>query len=151
MKTSATSSSCSCPFAVSFALHTIGYTAFTYGAVGAGAMAGAAVTSSWAGVSAGAVVGLAAVPVTAIVIYANNQKHKHEIEREFARRRVALPLTLAPGEPHAGSFFFPMTVGPQALRLEWTKGPDHQVSLLPLPMLAGMHQRELPKGTKNDP
>jgi hypothetical protein len=34
-----------------------------------------------------------------------------------------------------------MTVSPQALRLEWVRGADSGVSLLPLPMLAGMHRK----------
>jgi len=126
---------------VSFALNTLGYVALTYGAVGAGALVGGAATSSWAGLAAGATVGLVAVPVTAIAIYANNQKHKHQIEGEFNRRRVVLPLALNTGETRAGSLFFPMTVSPQSLRLEWIRGGEHGVSLLPLPMLAGLHQQ----------
>ena len=125
---------------VNFALNTLGYAAFTYGAVGTGVFVGATL-SGWSGMEAGAVVGLAALPVAAVAVYANNQNHKHEIEREFNRRRVALPLSLPPGASHAGSLFFAMTVSPQALRLEWTKGTEHGVSLLPLPMLAGMHQK----------
>jgi len=126
---------------VNFALNTLGYAAFTYGAVGTGVLVGAA-ASGWGGVTAGAVVGLAAMPVTAIVIYANNQRHGHAIEREFNRRRVALPLTLPAGQEHTGSLFFPMTVSPQALRLGWVRGTNSSVSLLPLPMLAGMYRTE---------
>lgn len=131
---------------ISFALNTIGYAAFTYEAVGAGAMVGAAMTNTWGGFTAGATVGLVAVPVTALVVYANNQKHKHAIEDEFNRRRMALPLTLTPGKPHTGSLFFPMTVSPQALRLEWIKGSNRVTSILPLPMLAGMHRTGPSKG-----
>ena len=124
---------------VSFVLNTLGYVAFTYGAAGAGAMIGAAATNTWGGLAAGATVGLVAVPVTAIVVYANNQKHRHLIEGEFSRRRLALPLALAAGETRNGSLFFPMTVSPPSLRLEWVRGRDHGTSLLPLPMLAGLH------------
>ncbi len=134
---------------VSFALNTIGYAAFTYGAVGAGAFVGAAMTSTWGGMATGAVAGVVAVPVTAIVVYANNQKHKHQIEGEFTRRRVALPLILSPAEAHTGSFFFPMTVSPQALRLEWIKGAERGTIVLPLPMLAGMHVKEPSKKNTN--
>jgi len=105
-------------------------------------MVGASITSTWGGLAAGATVGLVAVPVTAIVVYANNQKHKHQIEAEFARRRAVLPLELSAGEARTGSFFFPMTVSPQALRLEWTKGGERGAVVLPLPMLAGMHRPE---------
>ena len=127
---------------VSFALNTLGYAALTYGAVGAGMMVGATVTSTWGGLAAGATVGLVAVPVTAVVVYANNQKHKHQIEAEFTRRRVALPLEIAAGETRTGSFFFPLTVSPQSLRLEWLKGGERSAIVLPLPMLAGLHRPE---------
>lgn len=129
---------------VNFALNTLGYVAFTYGAVGTGVLVGAA-AGGWSGVAVGATVGLIAVPVTAIVIHANNQKHKHEIEDEFSRRRLALPRVLPPGQNLTGSLFFPMTVGPQSLRLEWTRGEEHGVTSLLLPMLAGMH-RAVPPG-----
>ena len=135
---------------VNFALNTLGYVSFTYGATGAGFFVGAALTSSWGGATTGAVLGLAAVPVTAIAVYANNQKHKRAIEHEFNRRRLALPLTVPTHAARSGSFFFPMTVSPQALRLEWSRGPASGVSLLPLPMLAGMHRdaRSAPNTSK---
>lgn len=134
---------------VSFALNTLGYAALTYGAAGAGMLVGAAVTNTWGGLAAGATVGLVAVPVTAIVIYANNQKHRHAIEREFNRRHLALPLTLNAGETRSGSLFFPMTVSPQALRLEWSTAIEHGISHRPLPMLAGMHRKEsVPSSTR---
>lgn len=126
---------------VNFALHTIGYAALTYGALGAGAVIGGVLTNSWAGLTAGATVGVAAVPVTAIVIYVNNQKHRRLIEAEFQRRRLTLPLTLAPGEARSGSLFFPMTVSPQSLRLEWLRDDQADSSLLPVPMLAGLHRK----------
>lgn len=126
---------------VSFALNTLGYAALTYGTVGVGAMTGAYLTSSWGGVTAGATVGLIAVPVTAILIYADNQKHKHAIEGEFNRRRLTLPLSLPARESRSGSLFFPMTVGPQSLRLEWMRGTQRGLITLPLPMLTGMHRK----------
>jgi hypothetical protein len=137
---------------LSFALNTLGYAALTYGAAGAGMLVGAAVTNTWGGLAAGATVGLAAVPLTAIVIYANNQKHRHEIEREFSRRRLALPLILAPGETRKGSLFFPMTVGPRALRLEWARDNGRRTpNDLPLPMLAGMHLQAPSSPAPNKP
>lgn len=127
---------------VSFALNTLGYAALTYGAAGAGMLVGAAMTNTWGGLAAGATIGLVAVPVTALAIYANNQKHRHQIEKEFSRRRLSLPLALAPGETRQGSLFFPMTVGPRSLRLECAEGTVRRPSDLPLPMLAGMHLME---------
>jgi len=129
---------------ISFALNTLGYAALTYGTAGAGMIVGAAVTNTWGGLAAGATIGLVAVPVTALAVYANNQKHRHGIEREFSRRRLALPLTLTPGETRNGSLFFPMTAGPRSLRLEWVEGSVRKPSDLPMPMLAGMHLKTLP-------
>jgi hypothetical protein len=125
---------------VSFALNTVGYAALTYGAVGAGAIVGAALTSSWAGLGAGATVGLAAVPVTAIVVYAKNQKNKHAIEAEFARRRLAFPLVLKPGESRTGSLFFPMSVSPAKLSLDLLADGATSTIDYPTPMLAGLHE-----------
>jgi len=127
---------------VNFALHTLGYIAFTYSAVGAGAMIGAAATNTWGGVAAGATVGVAMVPVTAIIIHLNNQSHRRAIEAEFRRRRLALPLTLRPGETRSGSLFFPMTVSPQSLRLESEIDGREEFHPLPLPMLVGMHRAD---------
>jgi hypothetical protein len=136
---------------VNFALNTLGYAALTYGAAGAGMLVGAAMTNTWSGLAAGATIGLVAVPVTALAVYANNQKHRHEIEREFSRRRMTLPLTLAPGETRKGSLFFPMTVGPRSLRLEWVEGTARRPVFLPLPMLAGMHLKAPASPAPNKP
>jgi len=129
---------------VNFALNTLGYVALTYSTAGVGAMVGAALTSSWGGMSTGAIFGLAAVPVAAVLVYADNLNHKHKIEHEFNRRRLVLPLTLPTHAARSGSFFFPMTVSPQALRLEWSRGSETGISVLPLPMLAGMHRSTPP-------
>ncbi|HWA26295.1 MAG TPA: hypothetical protein VG734_11580 [Lacunisphaera sp.] len=129
---------------VNFALNTLGYVALTYGAVGTGVIVGAAATNSWAGVTTGAAVGVAAVPVTAIVVYVNNQNHRRAIEAEFHRRRLTLPLSLGPGETRSGSLFFAMAVSPQSFRLESTGNGSSEFNSLPLPMLAGMHRKEAP-------
>lgn len=125
---------------VSFALNTVGYAALTYGAVGAGAVMGAAITSSWGGLTAGATVGLAAVPVTALVIYAKNQKNKRAIEQEFHRRRLTLPLTLRAGEKVSGSLFFPMSVSPREFVLRWKENGVERTTTYATPMLAGLHE-----------
>jgi hypothetical protein len=125
---------------VNFALNTLGYVALTYGAVATGAVTGATLTGSWGGMAAGGMAGLVAVPVTAVVVFANNVKHRHAIEREFDRRRITLPLALGPGEARSGSLFFPMAVGPRSLRLGWSSASATGTSLLPLSALAGLHR-----------
>lgn len=124
---------------VNFALNALGYAAFTYGAVGAGVIVGAVTTSTWSGLAAGATVGLVAVPVTAIVIYARNQNKRGVIENEFHRRRLKLPLTLQPGESQSGSLFFPMTVSPKELVVEWLQDGKAGVTRLVPAALAGLH------------
>ncbi len=64
---------------------------------------------------------------------------KDKIMREFARRRLFLPVTMPPGETIEGSLFFPMTPGPQRLVLHG-RYDDAPVSLtLPLKPLAALH------------
>lgn len=127
---------------VNFALNALGYAAFTYGAVGAGAMVGAAFTSTWSGLATGAIAGLVVVPATAVVIYARNQQKRGIIETEFHRRRLPLPLTLAPGESRRGSLFFPMTVSPRELVLVRSQDGASAEIRLPTPVLTGLHELE---------
>ncbi len=125
---------------VSFALNTVGYVAYAYGAMGAGFLAGAAATSTWAGAATGVAVGLAAVPVTAVVIHHKNQQKRRIIEDEFQRRRCPLPVALGPGETRRASLFFPMTLSPAELVLSWREGGASGESRLPTPGLAGLHE-----------
>lgn len=127
---------------VNFALNTLGYAALTYGAVGAGMITGAAITSTWGGLAAGAVVGAAVVPVTAIVVVAKNSKQRRIVEAEFQRRRLPLPLELAPGASRTGSLFFPMSVSPRELIVHWSRDGAAGTTTLPTPQLRGLHEAE---------
>ena len=59
------------------------------------------------------------VPVIALVdivaVQLINRKNKKTVQQEFDRRRLDLPLVAHAGATLTGSFFFPMTPGPQAL------------------------------------
>lgn len=128
---------------ISFALNTLGYAALTYGAVGVGAMTGAALTSSWAGLSTGAAIGAAVVPAAAVYVMVKNNRNRRIVEAEFHRRRVPLPLTLAPGETRSGSLFFPMSVSPRELIVHWTRDAVAGSTTLATPQLAGLHEPEM--------
>lgn len=118
---------------------------------GAGAVAlyGAAVVGSATGalLSGGAVAGgataLNVVPVLAIanvaVVAVINSNNKKKVRDEFDRRRLSLPLTVAAGESRQGSFFFPMTPGPQMLCLRGQNGAQSVELVIDLKPLGGLH------------
>jgi hypothetical protein len=58
---------------------------------------------------------------------------------EFKRRRLALPLTLAPGETRTGSVFYPMVRNPSSLELRWSSESSSGQAALPLDFLRGLH------------
>ena len=72
---------------------------------------------------------------------------KEELAYEFARRRLALPLTLAPGEARVGSLFFPMVPNPRALSLHWSRGTSGGELALPLDSVHGLHVATPPQAT----
>jgi hypothetical protein len=95
--------------------------------VGSAGAAGAAATTA------------VALPVYGVAVWGINRHNKAAIAKEFARRKLALPITLGPGETKSGSLFFPMIPNPRSLGLEWSNGPDRGVSVLPLDPLHGIH------------
>jgi len=121
----------------------------TYVGIEIGTAAGAIMGGS-AAATGGAAVALAVIPVFAVVdltaVAVMNHNNKKKVVAEFDRRRLVLPLALAPGATATGSFFFPMTPGPQRLVV---KGKTGEVPLeigLELKELAGLHLR--PKDAK---
>ena len=60
---------------------------------------------------------------------------------EFGQRRLALPLTIAPGGARVGSLFFPMIPNPRALTLHWLSGTSGGELMLPLDSVHGLHVR----------
>lgn len=105
--------------------------------------AGTAVAFS-AGIFSSAAAGAATATVIALPLYyigvlTINHHNKVAMETEFNRRRLVLPLTLAPGETQTGSLFFPMLPGPRSLNLHWTDGSATDEVVLPLDILSGLH------------
>ena len=92
-----------------------------------------------AGASAAAAATLVAIPVYYIAVLTINHRNKVAMKNEFTRRRLALPLTLAPGETRTGSFFFPMVPSPRSLGLRWSTATTSGESVLPLDFLRNLH------------
>jgi hypothetical protein len=119
--------------------------------VGTAAGAGVAVASAYSGlmsasVSAGAstagAIGAATavtLPLVAVGTVVANLHSKHKIDAEFARRRLALPLALAPGQTVQGNLFFRITPGPQRLALHGRVADQPCDVTIPLTPLAGLH------------
>ena len=108
--------------------------------LGAGAgFVSASLFSSGAATAAAAT--MVALPVYYVTVLTINHYNKVAMEKEFTRRRLALPLTLAPGETRTGSFFFPMVPSPRSLGVHWYSGPDSGAALLPLGFLHELHLR----------
>jgi hypothetical protein len=126
---------------------------------------GAGVTAAWVGsvaliasnitmwggatnasaVAAGGV-GFIGIPLVALGSGVRTLAARHAVTKEFNRRRLALPLTLAPGAAQTGSFFFPVTPAPAQLRLRGRDraGTSHEIAL-DLAPLAGLHLAPAPR------
>jgi hypothetical protein len=104
---------------------------------GAAAIASAGIFSTAAATAAAAT--LVALPVYYISVLTINHSNKGAMEREFRRRRLATPLTLAPGESRTGSFFFPMVPAPRSLALQWSDRSAAGDATLQLTLLRDLH------------
>jgi hypothetical protein len=111
----------------------VGVGAATISAAGGGAMFIAPA------VAGAAVVAVVALPVYYASVLMINHHNKHAVMTEFMRRRLALPLTLAPGETRAGSLFFPMVRSPASLALRWSNEAGAATATLPLEFLHDLH------------
>jgi hypothetical protein len=111
--------------------------------------AGAALAVAYTGSLAAAEAMLVAFPCLLVadvtVVAVRNHHNKEKVQQEFARRRLALPHTLASGEQVHGSFFYPMTPGPQRLILKGKSGGAPFELTLELKPLAGLHLKPAAK------
>ncbi|MGC1459639.1 MAG: hypothetical protein WA825_15285 [Steroidobacteraceae bacterium] len=109
--------------------------------------AGAATLSAAAGtaifitpaIAGAAVVTIAALPVYYLSVLGINHHNKNAVMTEFNRRRLSLPLTLAPGETRSGSLFYPMVRSPGSLALNFSNESGRAAALLPLDFLHALH------------
>ncbi len=114
------------------------------GLVGVGAAVASASTGSGvAFVSPAAAGAVAAVVIVLPIYYASvwgiNHHNKKAVAAEFTRRRLPLPLTLAPGETRTGSLFYPMLRNPRSLELRWSEETGVGQAVLALDFLKGLH------------
>jgi len=107
---------------------------------GAAAVASAGVLSAGAATAAAATV--VALPLYYIAVLAINHSNKNAMEREFGKRRLALPLTLAPGEVRTGSLFLPMVPSPRSLSLRWAESSTRGAATLDLDFLRDLHVKQ---------
>ncbi len=110
---------------------------------------GAAVLAANAMTAAGAVAAtatLVVLPVYYVGVVTINHYNKAAMEKEFERRRIVLPLTLAPGKTWTGSLFFPMVPSPRFLSIKWSSAGKEGESALPLDFLHSLHIKAPPPG-----
>jgi hypothetical protein len=92
-----------------------------------------------AGAAAAATTTAVALPIYGLTMLGINRHNKTEINAEFKRRSMPLPITLGPGESRSGSLFFPMTPNPRTLSLSWSSESGNGDAVLPLEFLRGIH------------
>lgn len=112
--------------------------------IGAGAALGAASSGGFISTGAGAWIGgamfaAAALPIAGGATIYRNVSNRHDIEREFNRRRVQFPITLSPGQQRRGSLFFVITPGPRVLRVGYTLGATDGNLLIDLTPAGPLH------------
>jgi len=92
-----------------------------------------------AGVAGAAVATVVVLPVYYIAVLGINHHNKKAVMTEFNRRRLPLPVTLAPGETRTGSVFYPMVRSPGSLTLYWSNDPGGATAMLSLEFLRALH------------
>ena len=108
---------------------------------------GAATASATAGgitfvspaVAGAAVATVIVLPVYYATVIGINHHYKKAVMSEFKRRRVALPLMIAPGETRTGSLFYPMVRSPSSLTLDWSTEGGSATAKLSLEFLHTLH------------
>ncbi len=108
----------------------------------AGALSGGFFSGMTTAGAAAVGVGTAAVvalPVVAVGSVAMNIRSKHRIEEEFTRRRLVLPLSLAPGQTVTGSLFFRITPAPLRLTLNGRAENEAREVSIDLNRISGLH------------
>ncbi len=117
--------------------------------VGAGAaVLSATATASLVSVAAvgAAAAAIVVLPIYYVTVLGINHHNKKAVMAEFMRRRLPLPLTLAPGETRTGSVFYPMVRGPRSLELHWSSESGSGEAALPLDFLHELHVPAVPAG-----
>jgi hypothetical protein len=98
-----------------------------------------------AGAAGAAVAAVFVLPVYYVSVLGINHYNKKAVLKEFNRRRLSLPLTLAAGETRTGSLFFPMVRSPSSLALGWSNDTGSALAVLPLEFLQALHVPAAPR------
>jgi hypothetical protein len=84
-----------------------------------------------------------------------NVKSRKQVEADFNRRRLALPVPVAPGQVLQGSWYFPVTPAPRQLVVRYRAAGDAGKVTLALPSLANLHvkphAKQPPTAARADP
>lgn len=107
--------------------------------LGTGAVAISSAGAMTAAAASVVAVTFVALPIYYLEVVNFNEMNKAAMEKEFERRRLVLPLTLAPGETRTGSFFFPMVPSPRSLTLRWNAESGSGDAILALDFLHDLH------------
>jgi hypothetical protein len=99
--------------------------------------------------AAAAGVGAAAATVVAIPVFIGgtiyrNVSNRHDIEREFHRRRFTVPVAIAPEQTVQGTFFFPITPAPQRLIFHFFPTNPPTEASIELTPINGLHLKPSP-------
>ena len=98
-------------------------------------------TAGFMGIISGGMVALlpAVMVADVAVVKLVDMNRKGKIQEEFNRRRLPLPLTIAPGETRIGSLFFSMTPGPKRLLLHGGSAGQNVELVLEMPRLSDLY------------
>lgn len=91
-----------------------------------------------------AVAGMAVSGGASFLLTRPSEEARLAITADFARRRLSLPQTLAPGDAVVGSAFFRVTPGPQRLVLRYEIHGRVERVVFDLAPLAGLHLKNRP-------
>lgn len=124
--------------------------------IGAGAALGAAASGGFISTTAGAWIGgamfaTAALPIAGGATIYRNVSNRHDIEREFNRRRLQFPIALAPGQQRRGSLFFVITPGPRELRIGYALSGTSRNVLIDLTPAGPLHLLRQPAPANTTP
>ncbi len=106
--------------------------------IATGGFLGSATAASTA-LAGAATATLVAAPIYLVTVMAINSNNKSKVRAEFERRRLPLPLTLAPGETAKGSLFFRLTPAPVHLTLRGRSDRNTCELIVDLTPLSGLH------------
>lgn len=88
---------------------------------------------------------LVAAPIYVVTVAVINSNNKARVLAEFERRRLPLPLTLAPGASANGSFFFRLSPGPRHLTVRGRSDRNRCDLSVDLTSLSALHLKpEMP-------